>query len=780
MPPSTDNPHSQSRQVSDLYQSCLHLKELKKESLQELLGTDESDPVPKLPTAFTIERPADVHQLLAAEGRIAEVVATKVLTSLRKTLAEEVMPALSESLADRLGSKLKWRTASAHDRPRQVDPAVPPHPQGNSDSSSKDTSHRPVRTGVEVDPTLLEHLCKILKDQNATWTSKEQADSVQNIAHNRGHNTITVLRTGSGKTIAYVLPALFVADHGSYVVAVPNRALLEDLKRRVRSFGLECKEWKAGKDFGSRAPAVIFVSADVMCSEGFLAVLKALKASGVLKGIVLDEVHKWVQEGHYRYRLQDVNALASLRVPLHCFTATLKPDQTHKVAGKFGLRTEDFKIVRGSTDRPNLEYRVVRVASSPGYRVQKVVEAVVAEIKDRTRSMKRGELGLVISRSVDTAKAIAEELGCGRFHAKRDEWDEDPQVDYGAWQAERELEVPTSAHSRWLSATPLVDTGNDTKGVVVTLFCEPPFDMISLLQGAGRTAREGQRGAVTVYFDEYRVGAVDPHADGEFADVEGVRRYVENADTCRRFLITSSWDETAVSCSGIPDGVQCDICQQKRKGVRPYIPRAVAGDLRTAEEAFKSFDERLAASKEDSDLLLVIYKHLVTLGACPFHFASSGEVAIHPAKSCELKKSFGGVEFSEFERRLKWQPGYVCFHCFFPHGAKDGRFHEGGDWSVCKSRPLDIPGDPSKGTFARQSKSFLSGVMWSIFSSEESRAVADKEFGTGRVPGDLKDYCKTVTEQTKSSLPTGLVLVARCLRGHLAKFERAYNLRPTA
>jgi len=391
---------------------------------------------------------------------------------------------------------------------------------------------------VEVDPTLVLMLKEILGDSGASWFSPDQARAVQNVVHNGNQHTLTIMRTGGGKTLLYAIAGSLVKSTGVYVVAVPNRALLEDLKRRMVGYNLDCAEWTSGTDGTFEERPIVFVSADVLCAEAFVGRLRDMARRGSLRGIFMDEVHKWVSETHFRFKLQSPSCLVSLGVPLHLCTATLKPSQEEKLASTFGLSRSNFLITRGSTDRPNLEYKVIRCPTSPGIRIKEVVKRLVSDIKRITPDMKGGELGLVISRSVDLAKEVAGELGCGHFHSDRRGAPSNSQENYMAWQGELTSTDPPATGTRWLSCTPLIDTGNDTRGVRYTFFLEPPFDMIGFQQGAGRTGREGRPGEVAVYFDEYQMGGVDGDLDKEFADVAGVKAYVENRSECRRHLLT--------------------------------------------------------------------------------------------------------------------------------------------------------------------------------------------------------------------------------------------------
>lgn len=627
---------------------------------------------------------------------------------------------------------------------------------------------------LQVDPGLITRLRELLKTKEATWLSREQAKAVHLLVHNIGQHTITVLPTAGGKTLVYAIPAMFARLQGSYVVAVPNRALLEDLKRRMGEFGLDHCEWRKGSQSAFRETPVIFVSADTLCHSDFLSKLKEMSIRGALKGIIMDEAHKWAYESHYRHAIQASRRVTDLGVTIHMMTATLRPGFEDRLARTFGLQGNDFVKVRASIDKPNLEYRVNKVSIQPGQRSQAVMDQVVTDAESLSKKFEKGDLGLIIVRSVAMAQKLAQRLGCGSFHANKD-GEKGSQEAYLKWQAERERENASSDNSRWICATPLIDTGNDTKGVRHTMFCEPPFDMISLLQGAGRTARDGGHGVVTVYYDRYQEGGLVNGFDKEFADVEGVRLYVENTETCRRYLLTSRWDASAVSCAENPGGALCDICQNRKNGLKELAPQLPL-DVRTVKEALESRLSQIDQEKLDMECLSAIHDNVIPLGICPFHFAVEGRVVDHKIDDCNLTSRKGERMFQkqcwEFERKISWQSGFVCYHCFFTHAYKDWRFHDGQPDS-CKRKTLMLNNRPGVTSFSQHSKAFLSAIYWAIYSSQELRDSAAKETGFRAIPDNLGDYYRFLTDCSDGSvLPVGLTVLARCMAGRVAALRK--------
>jgi hypothetical protein len=550
---------------------------------------------------------------------------------------------------------------------------------------------------------------------------------------------------------------------------------MEDLKRRTEEFKLSWGEWKDGARPSFAIPPILFVSADVITRSTFMGLMESLKNDGRLKGIILDEVHKFVTEAHFRRALTKIQKVTELGVPIHCFTATVKNGQENKITAALGLPPGSLRITRGVVDRPNLEYKVVRVSEKMGLRVHPVLLRVVQDIKALSPKMKKGELGLVITRSVETARQLAQQLDCSYFHAKRDQDSEEQlRQRFVDWQNERFKDVPTSAHSRWLMSTPIVDTGNDTRGVRYTFFAECPFDMVSFLQGSGRTARDILMGTVTIYFDKFDRGGLHKDMDVEFADVEGVKVFVETVDTCRRYMLTKQWDSRAVSCGGTPNAINCDYCASIASGVREFVAQdPTDGQTRTVQEISTAIEQSVEEARLDSQTLALLHSQYITSGTCPFCLMLSGTDARHPAVFCPTHKMHV-TGYRSFRNQVTWQANVICWHCYFPHQCVDKRFHQEKDWETCKKQKIDLASDPSTKIFSQQSKSFISGLLYSIFVSEGLRKRVKEELNFGSVPRDYGAFCAYITNSVthNSHRPLGLVLALRLLRSTLDKLQK--------
>jgi hypothetical protein len=225
---------------------------------------------------------------------------------------------------------------------------------------------------------------------------------------------------------------------------------------------------------------------------------------------------------------------------------------------------------------------------------------------------------------------------------------------------------------------------------------------------------------------------VSREQDEEFVDIDGVRRYVENTSVCRREFLTHIWDGVLRSCRDVPGCLICDVCRLSKSRVKPYLPATTRQIVRMASVGgSQSSDlEILDERKRYTDLLLLIYTHLIEVGACPIHFLLTGKVDCHSARACtlqcrtDLEPIARGL--GSFEEKIKWQKGYLCWFCFFPQFGIDKRFHDSYQVKHCsnKSRPLELANHPGKHNFGQHSKSFINGIMWAIYKSKEVQRQA--------------------------------------------------------
>ena len=138
---------------------------------------------------------------------------------------------------------------------------------------------------VENLQTYLSALRTFMNDKTAMFRSENQLYSTVAIAKAL-HNVLLIMPTGAGKTISILLPVYLEGSNASTVIFVPLTALVNDLVRECKQRNLSVATW-----FDRQTPAQVYVISADNTRRNTESFLSALKNSGRLRRIVLDEVH---------------------------------------------------------------------------------------------------------------------------------------------------------------------------------------------------------------------------------------------------------------------------------------------------------------------------------------------------------------------------------------------------------------------------------------------------------------------------------------------------------
>ncbi|RYP58050.1 hypothetical protein DL771_011356 [Monosporascus sp. 5C6A] len=204
-------------------------------------------------------------------------------------------------------------------------------PDGNDDGDDDEKGGR-----VDIEAGL-----RKLFGRDAGWRSDEQQDGMAKIM------------------------ALQVERLGTTVVVVPFVALMDDLVKRAKAFGVDCIRWqpaaRTGRDEPLREARLVVVSADLAGCNEFMAYADGLRARGLLRRIFIDECYTIIMDAGYRERLAALKGLYRFDRPVILLTATLPVRlerwfRQEMVAGDTG-------VVRAATVKQNIRYRVTTVAA---------------------------------------------------------------------------------------------------------------------------------------------------------------------------------------------------------------------------------------------------------------------------------------------------------------------------------------------------------------------------------------------------------------------------------
>ncbi len=293
-----------------------------------------------------------------------------------------------------------------------------------------------------------------------------------------GRDTLALMPTGGGKSLCYQVPSL--ATGQLCLVVSPLIALMKDQVQRLRSQGIAARAVISGMSHAEMDNAMesaalgrlsfLYLSPERLATDLFKARLPRMP----LGLIAVDEAHCISQWG-YDFRPSYLR-IAEIReqvpeVPVLALTATATTQVAEDIIQKLGLSRP--QLLRASFDRPELVFWISRGEDKFG-RLLRILENVegsaIIYLRDR-----RGTVRL--ARSLSQHGIGAEAYHAGLSSADRDRVQQ-------AW---------TKGTLRCVAATNAFGMGIDKPDVRVVIHMDPPPDLESYYQEAGRAGRDGKK-----------------------------------------------------------------------------------------------------------------------------------------------------------------------------------------------------------------------------------------------------------------------------------------------
>jgi ATP-dependent DNA helicase RecQ len=192
-----------------------------------------------------------------------------------------------------------------------------------------------------------------------------QAEVIESVL--AGRDTLAIMPTGSGKSLTYQLPSLWLP--GPTLVVSPLLALIEDQVGKMKTAGVPVARIDSTRTAKERAAdleavregkiRLVLITPESVCSPAVQDSLEGVKFSL----FCVDEAHCVSQWGHdFRPAYLGLRRAAEVlgRPPILGLTATATPAIAEDVLVQLGMK--DAHVCRVSFHRPNLAFDVRKVA----------------------------------------------------------------------------------------------------------------------------------------------------------------------------------------------------------------------------------------------------------------------------------------------------------------------------------------------------------------------------------------------------------------------------------
>lgn len=361
----------------------------------------------------------------------------------------------------------------------------------------------------------LEDLPQSLREavERAGWTSlmPVQARSLPYLL--AGRDIMVQSRTGSGKTGAFLLPALERLDPArkecQAMVLAPTRELALQTEHEAgilfAGTGLKAVACYGGVGYGKQKEALSAGAQLVVGTPG--RILDHLQSRNfnldALRMLILDEADRMLSIGFYPDMKDVQRYLPKRRVPTHFFSATYPP-QVLRVAREFMADPQLLSLSQGQVhiaDMEHIFYAVKPMEKDRALiRILELESPSAAIIFCNTRA------------NVHYVTAVLQGFGYNAAELSSD---------LSQAQREKTLISMREGKLRFLVATDVAARGIDIPELSHVVLYEPPEDQESYIHRAGRTGRAGAGGTVISLVDvmeKMELGRIARHYKIEFKE----------------------------------------------------------------------------------------------------------------------------------------------------------------------------------------------------------------------------------------------------------------------
>jgi superfamily II DNA helicase RecQ len=509
-----------------------------------------------------------------------------------------------------------------------------------------------------------DQLKRFLRDRDAQFRDSFQYEAVLAI-----FESITFLtyinKTGSGKSLLYLLPAFSRYQDMINIVMTPRVSLAADLlkraqERKVRVLRFEDLVTEIGEQHTYPSANLIVASIESIRNSAFMEYVVQLQSSHRPIRIHLDEAHTLILEKGFRWVMKYVNNLLQFKVPIVFISATLPVPLLKLVEDEFLLPTGVNRIIRANTMRENIEYRIDNIEDDV-ISVESIFDII--EVFRRRGLCPTAKAVIFVTNTV-TGKHFSEKMSLPFYHAK------DPEKE-ATLQSFLSNDI-----SLVLFATSALSLGVDFAIIGFTLHIPPHRGGITeYIQGSSRIRKDGlsiilqsKRMESTKSSIRAKYLSIDLSRITTMKEFETVDRLIFqkllNEDRCLRQVICHFLDNIDIhdcisyNSSSASKVKLCGVCARQQEILERQAAReeAQVREINTGLANFEGIVENFAQSQ---------CLWCVLVGPIS-HISKSSTITCTTSKNYRQFSTKLEALKSRFSGRLNLARGSCCYTCLLP------------------------------------------------------------------------------------------------------------------
>lgn len=328
-----------------------------------------------------------------------------------------------------------------------------------------------------------------------------------------GKDTLGLMPTGGGKSIAFQVPAL--AKEGLCIVITPLIALMKDQVQNLRKRGINALAIHSGL---SRQEIIatlencifghykfLYISPERLDTEIFRTKLQKMKISM----ITVDESHCISQWGYdFRPAYLKISGIRELLpgVPVLALTATATPKVVKDIQAHLHFRQEN--VFKMSFERKNLAYIVRKTENKTGellHILRRMPGSAIIYARNRRRTQEIAEL------------LRNEGITADFYHAGLDDTVKD--IRQQRWQ---------TGESRVIVATNAFGMGIDKPDVRIVIHLDLPDSIEAYFQEAGRAGRDGEKAYAVILHSKSDRATLRKRIPDSFPEKDYIKQVYEH------------------------------------------------------------------------------------------------------------------------------------------------------------------------------------------------------------------------------------------------------------